>query len=131
VKGQLEKACTNGTEETYPEPCAQCEICQWFQECDQRRRVDDHLSLVAGIRRLQRNQLEMWKCDTVTKLAGVPIPLKEKPLPRFSRSMERVREQARVQIAGRVQQKPVHELLKIEPDIGFAAFPNRPRGHVR
>jgi predicted RecB family nuclease len=130
VKGQLEKACTNGTEETYPEPCAQCEICQWFQECDERRRVDDHLSLVAGIRRLQRNQLEMWKCDTVTKLAGVPIPLKEKPLHGSRESMERVREQARVQIAGRVQQKPVHELLKIEPDIGFCRLPEPSPGDM-
>lgn len=28
-----------------------------------------------------------------------------------------------MQIAGRVQQKPVHELLKIEPGIGFCRLP--------
>ena len=124
VKSQLEKACANRSElETYPEPCPHCEICRWFQECDQRRRVDDHLSLVAGIRRLQRNQLEFWECDTVAKLADMPVPLKEKPLHGSREGMERVREQARVQIAGRVQQKPVHELLKIEPDIGFCRLP--------
>lgn len=32
---------------TYPTPCANCEICRWWRECDRRRRNDDHLSLVA------------------------------------------------------------------------------------
>src|SRR5579862_2480431 len=36
---------------TYPEPCAHCDICRWFRDCDARRRKDDHLSLVAGISR--------------------------------------------------------------------------------
>jgi predicted RecB family nuclease len=130
VRGQLERACTEGNEQTYPEPCTQCEICQWFQECDQRRRDDDHLSLVAGIRQLQRNQLEVWNCATVTELAGMPVPLKEKPLHGSRESMVRVREQARVQIAGRVQQKPVHELLKIEPDIGFCRLPEPSPGDM-
>jgi predicted RecB family nuclease len=130
VKGQLEKACTNGTEETYPEPCAQCDICRWREECDHRRRADDHLSLVAGIRRLQRNQLEIWKYDTVARLAEMPIPLKEKPLHGSREGLQRVREQARVQIAGRVKRKPVHELLKIEPDIGFCRLPEPSPGDM-
>ncbi len=40
-------------EATYPEPVEHCNICKWFRECDARRRADDHLSLVAGIRRQQ------------------------------------------------------------------------------
>ena len=75
VRGQLETTCTTGNELTYPEPCTHCEVCQWFQECDQRRRGDDHLSLVAGIRQLQRNQLEAWNCTTVKQLAAMPLPL--------------------------------------------------------
>jgi uncharacterized protein len=130
VRGQLEKACIDGNEETYPEPCTQCEICPWFQECDQRRRGDDHLSLVAGIRQLQRNQLEAWKRNTVTKLASLPIPLKEKPLHGSRESMVRVREQARVQIAGRVEQKLIHELLKVEADIGFCRLPEPSPGDI-
>src|SRR5579863_3847719 len=43
---------------TYPEPVEHCNVCRWFRECDARRREDDHLSLVAGIRRQQRDQFE-------------------------------------------------------------------------
>src|SRR5262249_26445673 len=115
VKTQLEMVCANGNIQTYPEPCEHCEVCQWFQESDEQRRKDDHLSLVAGIRKLQCRQLEIWKFDTVVRLAGMPIPLKERPQHGSREAMEWVREQARVQIAGRVQKKLVHELLEIEP----------------
>jgi predicted RecB family nuclease len=120
VKKELEKACANGNAaDSYPEPCAHCDICRWFRDCDTKRRADDHLSLVAGIRRLQRKQLEIWGAHKVEKLAVLPIPLKEKPLHGSREGIERVREQARVQLAARVLQKPVHESLKIEPGNGF------------
>ena len=50
IKSRLEKTVLNATEKipTYPIPCAHCEICNWWQHCDTRRRSDDHLSLVAG-----------------------------------------------------------------------------------
>src|SRR5215469_5360655 len=64
---------------TYPEPVEHCNVCRWFKECDKRRHDDDHLSLVAGIRQQQRNQLEEWRTETMTKLAELPIPLKERP----------------------------------------------------
>ena len=35
----------------YPEPVDHCEICHWQRDCRERRRADDHLSLVAGITR--------------------------------------------------------------------------------
>jgi len=66
VKAQLEKACANGAEvETYPEPCTHCDVCRWFRECEVQRRSDDHLSLVAGIRRQQRDQLVAWDTGTI------------------------------------------------------------------
>jgi predicted RecB family nuclease len=124
VKDRLEKATTNGdAPPTYPEPCAHCEICRWFTDCDKLRRADDHLSLVAGIRTQQRSQLEVWNRKTVTQLAEMPIPLQEKPLHGSREGMERVREQARIQVAGRTQEKLVHELLKVEPDTGFCKLP--------
>src|SRR5208337_1267162 len=43
--------------DTYPEPTEHCEVCSWFPVCDDRRRKDDHLSLVAGISRNQRKAL--------------------------------------------------------------------------
>jgi predicted RecB family nuclease len=141
VKDRLEKATVNGdsvfsagtileTVSTYPEPCAHCDICRWFQECDKRRRADDHLSLVAGIRTQQRTQLEAWNRDTVVKLADMTIPLQEKPLHGSREGMERVREQARVQVAGRSQERLVHELLKVEPDTGFCKLPEPNSGDM-
>jgi len=131
VKRQLECATANGSDAgTYPEPCAHCEICRWFQECDQRRRADDHLSLVAGIRTQQRAQLEAWDRDTVEKLSEMPIPLQEKPQRGSREGIERVREQARVQVTGRKSEKLVHELLKVEPDAGFCKLPEPDRGDM-
>ena len=124
VKDQLEMATGRETaSETYPEPCEHCDVCRWFQECGDRRRGDDHLSLVAGIRKLQRNQLEAWNKKTVAQLASLPIPLKEKPLHGSREGMERVREQARVQVEGRIKKKPVHELLATEAGNGFWRLP--------
>jgi predicted RecB family nuclease len=124
VKARLEKACANGSAlETYPEPCTHCDICRWFRECEARRRGDDHLSLVAGIRRQQRNQLEAWDRKTVARLAEMPIPLKDKPLHGSREGLERVREQARVQVEGRTLGKPVHEELEVAEGMGFCRLP--------
>src|SRR5712692_3795469 len=112
VKGHIERFCDGANAElTYPEPCIHCDVCRWFRECDAQRRGDDHLSLVAGIRRQQRNQLERWKTETMAKLAVLPIPLKERPEHGSREAIERVREQARVQIQGRTESKLVHEPL--------------------
>ncbi|HEV3254784.1 MAG TPA: TM0106 family RecB-like putative nuclease [Candidatus Acidoferrales bacterium] len=124
VKARLEGVCDDGkAEETYPEPCAHCDVCRWFRECDARRRGDDHLSLVAGITRLQRNQLNSWETETTAKLAALPIPLKQKPLHGSREGFERVREQARVQVEGRTKQSPVHELLPVIEGAGFCKLP--------
>jgi len=70
VKRRLDEAAAfdpgnTPVEETYPEPCAQCDICNWFQVCRDKRSEDDHLSLVAGISKLQRTELAEWGIDVV------------------------------------------------------------------
>jgi predicted RecB family nuclease len=128
VKKRLAKVCDDGqAAETYPEPCVHCDVCRWFEECDARRRGDDHLSLVAGIRRLQRNQLEEWDTETMAKLAVLPVPLKERPTRGSKESYEKVREQARVQVEGRARRAPVHELLAVAEGMGFARLPEPSR----
>ena len=110
--------------ETYPEPVEHCNVCRWFRECDQRRRTDDHLSLVAGIRRQQRDQFEAWDAETMEKLAALPIPLKEKPRHGSKAGYERAREQARVQVEGRTEKKLKHELLlPVAEGMGFCRLP--------
>ena len=124
VKARLEKSCDRGEAgPTYPEPCAHCDVCRWYKECDATRRADDHLSLVAGISRLQRNQFVAWDAGSVASLAVFPIPLTQKPLYGSRESHERVREQARVQVDGRPQSKAVHELLAIAENTGFCRLP--------
>ncbi|HEY6270333.1 MAG TPA: TM0106 family RecB-like putative nuclease [Candidatus Acidoferrum sp.] len=125
VRKRLLKAVGEDTEKkTYPEPVEHCNVCRWFRECDQRRRADDHLSLVAGIRRQQRDQFEAWNAETMAKLARLPIPLKERPKHGSKAGYERVREQARVQVAGRTEKKLKHEpLLPPVEGMGFCRLP--------
>src|SRR5881397_1116058 len=54
---------------TYPDPVDHCYVCDWWSVCNDRRRADDHLSFVAGISRLQVNQLRSWSIPTLSDLA--------------------------------------------------------------
>ena len=67
------------TEETYPDPKTHCDICRWREECDERRRADDHLCLVAGISKIQINELKQRGITTMKALAGMALPLNWKP----------------------------------------------------
>src|SRR5262249_25357316 len=103
VKERLKKAVEENEGETYPEPVPHCDVCRCFPQCDAQRRADDHVSLVAGIRRQQRVQLEAWQANTVAQLATLPIPLRERPEHGSREALEKAREQARVQVQGREQ----------------------------
>jgi predicted RecB family nuclease len=133
VKARLEKATDNGNCNTYPEPCQHCDVCRWFKECRERRVADNHLSLVAGIRRQQRDQLEIWNISTVKQLAVMPIPLlrDKKPLHGSRESIERVREQARVQVESDDKKQLVYEpILPIVEKTGFCKLPEPSKGDV-
>src|SRR5690606_35770539 len=78
---------------TYPEPVAHCDVCRWQAHCDAQRRRDDHLSLVAGIRRTQRAELVREGVTTLAALASVPLPLPFSPARGSREAMVRVREQ--------------------------------------
>ena len=123
-------------EGTYPEPVEHCDVCRWAQVCAERRRADDHLSLVAGITARQRKALTSRELDTVERLAAAPIPF-DPPLDGAgAASVERVREQARIQVEGRGLPKPIHELLlpapgtPIEPERGLATLPEPDPGDL-
>ena len=134
VKERLEKASDNGHgAKTYPEPCLHCDVCRWFRECEKRRRDDDHLSLVAGIRRHHRDQLEIWDVTKVAELAAMPIPLprEKKPLHGSRESVERVREQARMQVSSKGLEIPRHEpILPVVEKTGFCKLPEPSPGDV-
>jgi uncharacterized protein len=113
----------------YPEPCQHCDICRWQDRCDQRWRADDHLSLVAG-REVQIEEPKRQGIDTVATLAAMPLPLDWKPSRGAALSYERMREQARIQIAGQQAGKLVFELLPVVPGFGLACLPEPSAGDV-
>ncbi len=109
-----------------PDPVELCRICDWRARCRDERVESDHLSLVAGIRRDQRQALERAGVTTLAALAAHPLDTLPEGL--RARSFQRVREQARVQLEGRAGGTPVHELLPLEsypggPALGLAALP--------
>src|SRR6267378_1762271 len=117
--------------ETYAEPVEHCNVCRWFRECDARRRADDHLSLVAGIRRQQRDQFEKWNAETMAKLAALPIPLRERPKHGSKAGYEKVQKQARVQVEGRTEKKLKHEpILPVAEGMGFCRLPEPSLGDM-
>ena len=124
VRRRLEDAADekNGSN-TYPEPVPHCDICRWFPRCDKQRRGDDHLSFVAGVSRLQMRELQSHDISTLAKLAAEPVPLTWKPDRGATDGYVRVREQARVQLEGRTQQRSLYELLSFEPAQGLARLP--------
>lgn len=116
--------------EHYPEPVEQCDVCRWFVRCNGRRRADDHLSFIAGGSRLQREELTANGYDTLAKAAAMPIPLGFKPSRGARATYERLREQARLQVAQREQGRPVYELLQIEQGRGLCRLPEPSPGDL-
>jgi predicted RecB family nuclease len=108
----------------YPEPVEYCDVCRWSSQCDKRRRKDDHLSLVAGMTRLHTRELEGQGIATLEALGRLALPLSFKPNRGSKEAVERVCNQARVQLEERNTGKPVKELLKpIEAGRGLAKLP--------
>lgn len=131
IRDSLRVALTKGTTpETYPDPKPHCAVCLWSAQCDTRRRQDDHLCLVAGISRLQIEELRNHSVNTTAGLAAVPIPLPWSPDHGAVSSYERIREQARVQVESRQSKEPVYETLPLEPNIGLLLLPEPSPGDI-
>lgn len=107
-----------------PDPVEHCEVCRWSEICDAQRRREDHLSLVAGISGHQRRALVQRGIATLASLGRLPLPL-DPPLRGASPpALERLRDQARIQLDGRESGKMLFELLlPIEPNRGLASVP--------
>ena len=121
---------------TYPEPVDHCDVCRWAIECRKRRRDDDHLSLVAGISARQRRALADRGITTLEDLGRLPLPVTPKIEGTSEQALVRVREQARIQLEGRLANAPRHELLlpapgeAIDPERGLATLPEPSKGDL-
>jgi predicted RecB family nuclease len=116
--------------ETYPEPIEHCEICRWRRHCDERRRADDHLSLVAGISKSQMGELERRDVDTMEALAALSLPLQWRPERGAAKSFEKIREQARIQVEGRTSGTVVYETLPPIAGFGLSRLPEPSPGDI-
>lgn len=108
-------------EPPYPEPVAHCAICPWDERCSARRRADDHLSLVAGVRRDMITKLGRAGITTLTELAA-STPGERVP-GMGDATADRLRHQARLQLAQRADGRVRYELLDPEPGRGLAVLP--------
>lgn len=114
---------------TYPDPVDHCRVCPWSPQCEERRRRDDHLSLVARMRRDMVVKLGRVGVSTVVDLAaradGEPVPRIGQP------TLDRLVAQARLQVAARGGGQILHELLPPDGDErGLAALPAPSPGDV-
>jgi predicted RecB family nuclease len=117
-------------EPTYPDPNEHCEICGWRAACERRRRADDHVCLVAGISKLQINELTDSGFPTMKTLATMPLPLDWKPERGSAEAYSRVRKQARIQVEAREAGELRFELLAVEPGFGLTRLPEPSDGDI-
>lgn len=115
-------------EEPYPLPVRACGSCAWERDCAKRRTEDDHLSLVASIRRDQIVKLESSGIATLEMLAAAPEDSRPKG---FSpQTFAAIRRQARLQFQGRVRESGVYEFLESTHNRGFGLLPEPAPGDV-
>jgi len=130
VKGQFEAAVSAGepvypVTASYPEPVEHCEVCRWAVDCIAQRRRDDDLSLVAGITGRQRRALKERGVGTRRGLAGFELPVVPRLEGVSGQALERVHEQARIQVVGEIEGHPLYELLEPERNEDGGLVPDR------
>ena len=116
---------------TYPDPVEHCKVCDWWSECTDRRRDDDHLCRVAGISRLQTKRLVDASVPTLTALATVPPGERKQDL--APRTLHKLREQARLQQEQYRDGQVRYELIQPDPEEpgqGLAALPEPSPGDL-
>ncbi len=124
--GDPERAAANAPGE-YPLKCEHCKICPWDAKCRQQRIDDDHLSLVAWMRRDQIAKFAEAGIGSVATLATASDTALPKGM--SAQTFQKLRRQAAIQVRGRTK-GPLYELLHHEPPMGFALLPEPAPGDV-
>jgi predicted RecB family nuclease len=116
---------------TYPDPVDHCHVCVWYPTCIQRRRDDDHPSIVAGMRRVDTERFLDGNVPTMTAIATLPDERAVKDIP--TRTLARFRQQARLQIHEKDTGVRIYELIPPTPGEtgrGLASLPEPDPGDV-
>jgi uncharacterized protein len=112
---------------TYPYPVAHCGLCEYTAQCERQWHEDDHLSLVAGIRRDQVQKLKEQGISTLVQLSAIDA------VRRWgigATTLERLRHQAALQAGYRATGEHRYELLPIDERTGFRLLPAPSPGDV-
>ncbi|MCB0637344.1 MAG: TM0106 family RecB-like putative nuclease [Lewinella sp.] len=115
---------------TYPDPKSHCDICRWQNDCDKRRRDDDHLCLVANISKSQINEFHEQGIETRHALATLPSPLPFTPKKGSPLALEKARDQAAIQVRALELEELQYELLDVVAETGLAALPEPSPGDI-
>ncbi|MBM4442709.1 MAG: TM0106 family RecB-like putative nuclease [Candidatus Rokubacteria bacterium] len=117
------EAAIGGAATTEPYPVEHCGLCDFRGVCNERWDAEDHLSLVAGIRRAHVEDLRDKGVTTLTQLAGRPAGAPDDPL-------DKLRDQAHLQLLKRKTGKLEWHVIDGAPDRGFALLPAPSAGDV-
>ncbi len=120
VKARFLERLQTDTDSTYPDPVKHCSLCEFDQQCSERRIRDDHLSLVANCTTLQRARLTAVGISTLEKLAESASTAR--PPKMTSATFDKLQRQAALQLQQRrasdagMQPPFTKALLPIAPD---------------
>jgi predicted RecB family nuclease len=117
-----------GDAPTYPWPVEHCGLCEFLAVCQAQWETDDHLTLVAGVSRLQAERLAAFGIGTLEALAladpETRVPKVRPP------TFQRLRHQAELQLHRRHTGAHRVEHLPLEDERGFALLPEPSPGDV-
>ena len=113
---------------TYPYPVDHCSLCEFLERCREQWERDDHLSLVAGIARAQVERLIDADISTLAALAAMPPEARVAKL--RPQTLNKLREQAALQVRRRQTGELAHEILPSQPERGFALLPEPSPGDI-
>jgi len=130
VKDRFQEFMSNEIKDIYPLPVAKCDTCRWWKECNQKWHIDDHLTLIAGIRSTQIKELTEKQITTLEKYAKEENPFRGIPKQGSIESYHKIHKQAQIQLKGRTQKKLIYELLPIESLRGLNRLPKPSKGDI-
>ena len=112
---------------TYPYPVEHCSLCEHQHECARRWDEDDHLSLVANIRREQAERLGDAGVGTVAALSAFDP---NRRIGIGDVALRRLQQQAALQTGFRQTGRHRYELLPVDERTGFRLLPQPSEGDV-
>jgi len=112
LKQRFETVVADAAVATYPNPVEHCGVCRWGDVCSDRRRADDHLSLVAGMRSDQARKLVASGIVTRTALGNTAPDTSVDGM--STATFDTLRAQANLQVRGEGVVPQLWELLPPE-----------------